>query len=105
MHRDLKTVPEIDMHHLARLALQHQVGRVPVAEPEDVPDHAVHGERARVGRAALEPVLRVDGFEPEDAIEVLACRVFECVFEDFDLLEEHEDFVVGCHLEKENGTR
>lgn len=103
MHRHLKTISKIDMHHLARLALQHQVGRMPVAEPEDVADHAVHGERARVGRAPLEPVLGVDGLEPEDAIEVLAGRVFECVFEDFDLLEEHEDFVVGCHLER--GTR
>ena len=44
VHGDLEAVAKVDVYDLARLALEHQVRRVAIAEPEDVPDHAVDGE-------------------------------------------------------------
>ena len=64
VHRDLETVPKVDVHHLARVPHKHEIRRMTIAQTEDVPDHAVHRERSSVGRAAFEPVLRVYALEP-----------------------------------------
>lgn len=75
---------------------------MPVAEAEDVADHARRRERADVGRPAVDPRLRVAALEPEHAVQVLARRVLERVLEDLDLLHERQVVVIGRHLpEKE----
>jgi hypothetical protein len=98
VHRDLEAVAEVDVHDLAAPALEEQVGRVPVAEPEDVPDHAAHRERARVRRAPLEPVLRVRALHPQHPVQVLPGRVLERVLEHLDLLQQRQLLVVRRHL-------
>ena len=59
------------MHHLASIALEHEVGRMAIAKTEDMADHAVDCKRASVGCATLKPVFRVNALEPEDPVEVL----------------------------------
>ena len=98
-HGHLEAVAEVDVDDLARDAVQHQVARVPVPEPEDVPHHRHHGQRARVVGAPLEPGFGRFGFQPQHAVEVLARRVVHGVGEDFDFLHEGEVVVVWCHLQ------
>ena len=43
-HRHFEAVAKVDVQDLAREAVQHQVGGVAVAQPEDVPDHRHDGE-------------------------------------------------------------
>mmetsp|Transcript_45217 Transcript_45217/g.141722 ORF Transcript_45217/g.141722 Transcript_45217/m.141722 type:complete len:364 (-) Transcript_45217:156-1247(-) len=93
-HGHLEAVAEVDVHNAARLLLEHDVVRVAVAEPEDVARYGAHGEAARVGRAPVEPNLRVLRFEPEHLAQVLAVRVLQHVLEDLDLLHERQLVVV-----------
>ena len=65
VQRHLEAVAEVDVQDLARVAVQHQVGRVAVAEPEDVADHRHDRERARVVGAPEQPVLGVARAQPE----------------------------------------
>ena len=53
------------LSHLSGEAVEHEVGRVPVSEAEDVADHAHHRQRPGVARAPLEPRLAVVRLEPE----------------------------------------
>lgn len=64
MHCDFETVAKVDVHDLASLAPQHEVGRVAVSKTEYVADHAVDCERPGKRRTAFEPVFRVDAFKP-----------------------------------------
>ena len=58
------------MHGLAREAVQHQVGRVAVAEAEDVADHRHDGERAREVGAPLQPLFGGGRLGPQHAREM-----------------------------------
>ena len=66
VHGDLEAVAEVDMEDLARVAVEHEVRRVPVAEAQDVSDHGHDGQAARVPCAPVQPLLRVVALEPED---------------------------------------
>lgn len=98
VHGDFEAVAEVDVDDLAGDAVEHEVAGVPVAEAEDVADHGHDGEGAGVVGATLEPGLGGFGFEPEDAVEVLAGGVVHGVGEDFYLLHQGEVVEVGRHL-------
>ena len=98
---DLEAVAEVDVDDFARVAVEQQVGGVPVAETQDVADDRGGGERAHIRGAALEPCLGRARLEPQNAVQVLTGCVVERVLEHLDLLQHGEAVVVGRHLEHE----
>lgn len=98
MHRNLKTIPEVNMNYLSSAAFEKQIGRMTIAESKDVANHTVHGKGAGIGGTAFQPMLRTRTFKPEDSVQVLASGVFQRIFEYFHLLEECQVLVVRCHL-------
>ena len=98
-HRHLEAVAKVDVEDLARQTVEHQVGRVAVAEAEDVAHHAHHRERARVVRPAREPVLRVERSQPEHLGDVLAVGLLQRVLEGLELVQDGQPVVVWRELE------
>lgn len=58
MHRRLEAVAKVDVQQLARVAVQHQVAGVPVAQAQQVAHHGHDARGPRVRRAPLQPHLR-----------------------------------------------
>jgi hypothetical protein len=83
--RCIEAVPEIDVQYLAGVSVQHQVTRVPVAQPEEVANHGHHRQRTCVGRSPVEPRLGGARLEPKDAREVVARGVLQRVLEHLNL--------------------
>jgi len=76
-HSHLEAVPKVDVQNFGRESVQHDVARVPVAQPEDVARHAHHRERARVVGPAAEPVLGRARREPQHTAHLwVKVRVF-----------------------------
>ena len=50
---------EIDVDNFSVLAVEQNVLPVAISEPDQVADHAHHGQRANVARARLEPSIGV----------------------------------------------
>lgn len=86
VHRNLEAVTKVDMDHLSCRSFQQQIARMPVAQAQNVADHAVDRKGARVCRPPLQPVLRVVRLEPKHSVKILPCGVFQSVFEYFHLL-------------------
>jgi hypothetical protein len=57
VHSDFEAVAEIDVDDFSGDAIEHEIGRVAIAETEDVAHHGHDGERARVVGATVEPSL------------------------------------------------
>ena len=55
VHGDFETVAEINVHNLSGHAVEHEIGRVAIAQAENVPDHGHDSERACIVGAAVEP--------------------------------------------------
>lgn len=87
VHRHLETVSEVNVHDFARFAFEHEIGRVPIAETKNMPDHAGDGQRSSVRGTPFEPVLRVGAFEPQNFVQILPRRVLHRVLENFDFLQ------------------
>src|SRR5699024_7349524 len=98
MHRNFKTVTEINVNNPARNAVEKQVGWVAIAQAENVTDHGHDTKRASVVRASLEPGFGALTLEPEDAIQILSGGVVHSIPEDFDLLHEGKVIIVRSHL-------
>ena len=90
LHGHLEAVAEVDVQHLAGLAVQHEVAGMSVAQPQHVAHHAHHGQGAGVGGAALQPTLAVLGLQPENLRQVLTGSVGQGVLK---------------HLQKREGER
>ena len=71
--RTLEAISEVDVEAVT-VPGQHDVARMPVAQPEDVADHAHDGQRARVVGAPVQPHLARLRVEPEDFCQILAGR-------------------------------
>jgi hypothetical protein len=99
VHGDFETIAEINVHNLAGDAIEHKVGRMAIAQTENVADHGHDGERSGIVSTAIEPCFRGFGFEPEHAIEILAGCVVKRISKDFDLLHERKAVVVRRHLQ------
>ena len=98
VHGDFEAVAEVDVDYFAGDAVEHEVAWMAVTEAEDVAYHGHDRQGAGVICATLEPGLGGLGFEPEDAVEVLAGGVVHGVREYFDLLHQGEVVVIGRHL-------
>ena len=98
VHGDFETVTEINVHNLSGHAVEHEIGRVAIAQTKNVPDHGHDGKRACVVGTTIEPGFRRFGLEPEHAVEILAGGVVQRVAKDFNLLHECETVVVRRHL-------
>ena len=70
----LKAVAKVNVQQLARVAVQHEVGRVAVPQPQQVPHHAHHSCAASVPRSSLQPHLAVAALQPQHLMQVLACN-------------------------------
>mmetsp|Transcript_31785 Transcript_31785/g.69550 ORF Transcript_31785/g.69550 Transcript_31785/m.69550 type:complete len:207 (-) Transcript_31785:165-785(-) len=111
-HRHLEAVAKIDVQDLPREAVQHQVRRMPISEPEDVADHAHHGERAREVAPSLEPRLGRGRLHPQHAVQVHPLRGGDDVLEGLGLVHERERVEVRREMEhqpvldvEQNATR
>lgn len=102
VHGNFETVTEINVHDLAGDTIKHKVGRVPVAQTKNVANHGHDSERARVVSTSVEPGFGALTLEPENTVQVLACRVIQCIAEHFDLLHERKVVIVRCHLQHDS---
>lgn len=55
--------------YLASKAVEHEIGRMPIPQAQDVTDHAHHCQRAGVARAPLQPGLAILRLEPQHLVE------------------------------------
>jgi len=101
VRRHLEAVAKVDVKDLARQTVEHQVGRVAVAEAENVADHAHDGERTREVGPALEPRLRRRRLHPEHAVQVHPLGARERMLEDLDALHERERVEIGREMQHE----
>ena len=82
---------------LTGVAVQHDVARVTVAQPENVAYHGHHGERTSIVGPALQPDLGVLALEPEHLVEVLTVCLVESVTEYLDFVGERAHLEVLAH--------
>lgn len=82
-------------------SVHEKVGRVTVAESQDMAYHGHDSKRSAVVTSSVEPGFRVSTLEPHDAVEVLPGRVVQRVLEDLELLHEAKVVEVGRHLGEE----
>lgn len=94
-HGGLEAVAKVDVNDLAVGAVEHEIGRMPIAEAEHVADHAHDGERARVVGATLEPLLGRETLVPEDLGQIVAARRLDGHLEDLHLVYGRQVIVVG----------
>ena len=66
VHAGLEAVPKVNVQQLPAVPVQHEVGRVPVPQAQDVADHAHDRGAARVRRTPVKPHLAVAALEPQD---------------------------------------
>mmetsp|Transcript_10854 Transcript_10854/g.22568 ORF Transcript_10854/g.22568 Transcript_10854/m.22568 type:complete len:327 (-) Transcript_10854:940-1920(-) len=97
VHRGLEAVAKVDVKDLARVPVQHQVGRVAVAQAQDVPDHAHHRQRARVVGPPVQPHFRGAALEPQHLGQVVARRLVQGVLKDLHLVDQRQVLVVRRH--------
>ena len=101
-HSDLETITEIDMNDFPAHSVHQQIRRMTISQSENVSYHRHDRESTTVIAPSIEPSFRIPRFEPEYSVEVLSCRVVECVFEHFEFLHEAEMVEVRRHLQNES---
>ncbi len=84
----LKGDSEVDVDDVRGGLGQEDVGEVPVTEADDVPGHAVDGNRSCIGKSSLEPPSRVGEASQKDAGHAGRSEVLDALLkEPFLLLE------------------
>ena len=69
----LKAVSKVDVEQLARKAVQHEVGGVPVPQAQEVAHHAHDTRAACVVRPPIQPDFAVAGLEPQHPMQIVPC--------------------------------
>ena len=64
-----------------RVSVEHEVGGVPVSQPQDVPHHGHDRRGARVVRALVQPHLAAARLEPQHLVQILAWQAGEQVWD------------------------
>ena len=99
VHGHLKAVAKVNVDYFPRAAVQHQVGRMSVAQAEDVAHDRHDGQGPRIICATFEPGLGAPTLEPEDAVEIFAGGVVHGVVENLHLLHQRKIFELRGHLQ------
>ena len=104
-HGHFEAVAEVDVNDLAADAVQHEVGRVAVTQPQHVPHHAHDCQRSRVVGTPIEPNLRTGTLVPEDLCEVVTFGVLKRMLEHLHLLHQRQVIILRRHLSRNNDCK